>query len=560
MNWPLSVLSDLLAGVAASAIVSGLVFVARRVGPEVGRRWATKLRRLGWPLLTSVFFATTLASARFGGPTKGSLVFLSILLGLAVTLVILRRFGPAKIRDLLTTAQAHSWPILCAVFFLITVVLLRGGSIIPRERIVFAVDLADEEMVVFRDILDAIEPKLGADVFLVHVDSSRHVARLDKMVASGETRWDLVAVDNNILGLLVAKGLVQELSEYVKPEELLPATLLPSLRPILTFNDKLYFAPFRPNIKITFYNKCKFAEHGLKPPNNWKQLLEVARVFKEKERVGRVAIQGYPGKTSAITVFEFVKATGGDPFTLDDDGSRDAFDFLQQLEPYLAREHVDTSFDTANELLIDNEVYLVSNWTYGIKVVIEDAGKEEIGVYSGWEGPQREFHTLRGDVLAIPKGARKPDAARKLIELLLSREIQKELASRLHWLPARLDALDANSPYLQAITNAVSVAEPRSTEPQWLMVEDVLNQAFRGVIQKSDDSMSLEHYSALLREIPSDFLLYRVESGDTLKAIASHHDTETDILAVLNGIPRYTSVRPGEILLIPQQQVPASLE
>ena len=233
----------------------------------------------------------------------------------------------------------------------------------------------------------------------------------------------------------------------------------------------------------------KFAKYGLDPPTNWEQLLEVARVFKKEEGFGRVAIQGYPGKTSAITVFEFVKAAGGDPSTLDDDGSKHAFAFLQQLEPYLAREHVDTSFDTANELLIDNEVYLMGNWTYGIKVVIEDAGRGGIGVYSGWEGPQSEFHTLGGDVLAIPKGAQKPDATRKLMELLISREIQKELASRLHWVPARLDALDPNSPYLQVINNAVSVAEPRPTKPQWLMIEDIL----RGIVYRTEDEVFPRH-------------------------------------------------------------------
>ena len=346
----------------------------------------------------------------------------------------------------------------------------------------------------------------------------------------------------------MAKGLVQELSAS---EELLPPTLLRSLLPILACGDKLCFAPLRANVKITFYNKDKFVEYGLEPPTNWKQLLEVARIFKEKEGVGRVAIQGYPGKTSAITVFEFVKAAGGDPSTLDDDGSRDAFEFLQKLQPYLASEHVDASFDTANELLIDNEVFLMSNWTYGIKVVIDDAGKEEIGVYSGWEGPQREFYALGGDVLAIPKGAQKPDTARRLMELLLSREIQKELASRLYWVPARLDALDPNSPYLQVITNAVSVAEPRPTEPRWMIVEDILNRAYRELIREGGDIASLKGYSASLKEIPSDFFLYRVEPGDTLRTIASHHATEIDTLAVVNAIPRYTSVRPGEILLIP---------
>ncbi|MFQ5813496.1 MAG: extracellular solute-binding protein [Anaerolineae bacterium] len=426
------------------------------------------MRRLGWPFLTSVLFATSLMSAIFRGVTGPSVVVLAVLFLLAVALVILPRVGPAKIRRLVRGVWAHPWPILSGIFFLSTLTLLIGRAI-PSERIVFVVDLADQEMMVFREILDDLEPELGADIFLMPVDSSRHVARLDKMVASGTMRWDLVAVDNNMLGILVAKGLVDELSKYIEYDELVPRTLLPAIRPLLQFEDRLYFAPFHPNVKVTFYNQQKFAQYGLKPPKNWDDLIEVARVFKKREGVGRVAIQGYPGRTSALTVFEFVKAAGGNPLTLDDSGSWRAFTFLQELEPYLATEHAEVSFDTANELLIDDEVYLVSNWTYGIKVVIEEAEKKDIKVYSGWSGPEREVHVLGGDVLAIPKDAPHPDKAIKLIELLLSIDAQKTL-SRLRWLPVRVDAYDRMPselvPHFRAVDESLSLAVARPTVPQ----------------------------------------------------------------------------------------------
>lgn len=551
-----SILSSVIAGLVATAIVSALLILARKVGPERAVRWVTKLRRIRWPLLASVFFATSVTSAILRRETDISLVILGVIVLLALTLITPSRFVPDKIARHRSTTQPYRWQILSGMFFLSTVILLLM-NVRPTERIVFAVDLADEEMMVFREILDDLEPQLGAEVFLVHVDSAQFIARLDRLVASGTMGWDLIAVDNNQLGLLVAKELVQDLSEF--SAQLVPQRLLPALRRILRVQDRLYFAPLRPNVKIAFYNELKFAEYGLRPPNTWDQLLEVARVFKEKEGVGRVAIQGYPGKTAAATIFEFVKAAGGNPLTLDDDESRQAFLFLKRLQPYLTTEDVETTFHTANELLIDDQVYLVSNWTYGFKVVVEDLGKQEIKVYSGWKGPEEEVHVLGGDVLAIPRGAPHRNLAIRLIELLLSKETQQELVSRLRWPPVRLDveADDQISAtlrsFFQASNDAMAFAVTRPTDPNWLMVENALGRAYTELIVEGNDISFLEKHAASLKEISSGSIPYRVMPGDTLAAIASRYNTTVTILAEANGITRWTSVTPGQILLIPQR-------
>jgi trehalose transport system substrate-binding protein len=337
-----------------------------------------------------------------------------------------------------------------------------------------------------------------------------------------------------------------------------PPKLLTSLLPLVEYEDKICFVPFRPNVKIAFYNKQKFDQYGLKPPQTWEQLREVARVFYEKEGVGRVAIQGSPGPASAVTVFEFVKAAGGDPLTLDGDGSKDAFEFLRRLEPYLADEYEETRFDTANELLISDVVYLLSNWTYGIKVVIEDAGKTEVEVYSGWEGPQREVHVLGGDVLAVPKGAHHKEKAIELIKLLLEIETQQELLFRLRWPPAIIDAYveippDLEPPYFQYVQKALGFAVLRSTSPQWTMVESVLDGAFGEVVREGKDISTLDKYRDMLKNIPSEYSRYTVEPEDTLDVIARRHNITVDFLAKANGITPQTVVYPGQILLVPKQ-------
>ena len=535
-----------------------------------------RLRRFGWPFVASVFLGGAFLSAIVRGGTV-SVVVLGALLVVAA-LVMLLRFGPerlhlhapASVQPVVRFIQAYPWRIIAVVFFVASVVLfftdVEPSFEPPSERIVFVVGLDDTEMLVMREILDELEPELGAEVFLMNIDPSRLVARLDSMVASRDMKWDLIAVDNNILGLLAAKGLIEELSELTERDAVIPEPLLPSVRPLLDFEDRegirhFYFAPFRVNVRIGFYNKSQFDEdnYNLDPPRTWTELLDVAKAFKEKGGPGRATIAGFPGPPTAVTVFEFVTAAGGNPLTLDDDGSREAFDFLKQLEPYLAPQYVDTKFDTANDLLMDDQVYLVSNWTFGIKVVIIDGQKEELNVYSGWKGPVDEVHVLGGDLLAVPKGAPHPDKAIELIKLLQTSETQRAFLSELFWLPVRLDALTRVpldlEPHFAAVNEALSLSKARPTIPQWPLVEDCLAGAFQALIVGGGDIGSLGEWSSILKEISStEYVGHRVRIGDifrdTFDSIASTYNTTPDVLAKVNRTTTRAALTNGQILLV----------
>jgi trehalose transport system substrate-binding protein len=555
-------LKSVVISLATTGMVGLLLFVLRKIGPERLKRWALILHQRGWPFLTIVFFVTALI---VGILQRAGWRLVVVLAGLSVlTLVLvatLAKRGPSKMQKVLKGAWPLRWQILSGVLVLsILALLTMPGRFPPRERVVFVVDLDHHELMVFREILDYIEAQLGAEILVMNVDSSRHIACLHKMSATGEMKWDLVAVDNNILGLLEKRQLVEDLSQGTTYDELIPMELLCPVRPLIRKDSegRYYFAPFRANVKIVFYNKNKFVD-GLKPPKTWDDLLDVGRVFKESEDVGRVAIQGYPGKACAVTVYEFVKAAGGNPCTLDDKESKKAFKFMQELKEYLLTEHAEVTFNTANELLIDEDVYLVSNWPYTIKVVVEDFKMSEIKAYSGWSGPAGEFHVLGGDVLAIPKGARRPELAIKLIELLVSKPTQEELASRLRWPPVREDAYDNDkvpqklAHYFEAVRKALYWAKPRPTKPQWLLIEDVLNKAYKDLIQDGNDVGALDKYSEKLAEIGKGVECYTVKKDDSLDAIATEYKINTADLAKLNGIKTHTLVYPDQKLLVPKR-------
>ena len=551
-----SVVSDLIAGLAASGIVGGAAVLARKLGWTTARRFGMWL---GWPAVAAAFFGISLGSAFLRGDWAERVLVLSAVLALTALMMLLR-FGPERfhlaapepVQPLIRFLRTYPWRTLMVIFFLITITLLAlnlasDGDGPRPERIVFVVSLDDTELLVFRGILDDLEPELGADIFLMNVDSSRYIARLDDMVV-GDMKWDLIAADNNMLGLLGAKELVQELPPDALVK-LYPDSLMLALRELRTFEGRFYFVPFRPNVKITYYNSDKLEEAGLEPPKNWDELLEVARDG------GRVAIQGHDGPAAAVTLFEFVKAAGGEPLTLDDDGSRQAVAFLQELAQYLAPQYPITQFDTAIELLIDDQVYLVDNWTFGIQAAVVSPEKWEIKAYSGWSGPESEVHVLGGDVLAVPKGAPHADLAIRLMELLVSKEIQLAMRDKLTWMPVRIDAYagtpDELKPYFDAVRDAFVGAKIRPTVPQWTLAEDILDRAFQELVVEGEDIARLEKYAKELADIPAEYIPYSVQDGDTLDSVAIAYQTTCEIIAKSNRTSCIASIGPGQILLVP---------
>ena len=283
----------------------------------------------------------------------------------------------------------------------------------------------------------------------------------------------------------------------------------------------------------------------------------MAKVFRAKEGVGRVAIQGHPGPASAVTMVEFITAGGGDSLTLEGEKSAKALGFLQELAPFLAPDYAETRFDTANELLIDEVVYLVDNWTFGVKMVVIEAGKKEIKAYQGWEGPNGEFHVLGGDLLAIPKGAPHREKALKLVELLLSQKTQRAMVTHLGWHPVRLDAYGEIppeiEPYFDAIRKALGRARPRPTDPKWGLIERCLDRAFQQLVVRGDRLESLDEHRRCLREVPTVYINYEVQPGDTLAAIAERFETTEELIALANVMTGRSGLVPGQILQVPAQ-------
>ncbi len=359
--------------------------------------------------------------------------------------------------------------------------------------------LAEAEWRAVREVVIApFERASGARVVAVQMEAADLVRQLEAQVQAGAVTIDLFTQDNNQLAPLVAKGLIEDLTPY---RPIIPPETPPSLLGVLEFDGRLYFLPYRPNVQITYVLEEHLAAYGLPPPRTWDELLAVARTLYEREKFGRVVVQGVPGGPLGVVVTEFLWQGGGDPLDLTAPGSVRAFEFLQQLQPYLSPVYQTAKFDTINTYLASETAYLGQNWPFGAEVIVRQYRKRGVGAYSGWAGPAGELHVLGGEVIGIPRGAPRRDLALQFAQFLMSRPVQEALLQRLAWPPMRDDAFGAvaewQQPFFGAVQTALRQTRARPNVVYWGEVERVLGDAFRDVVvDKRPAQSTLARYQA----------------------------------------------------------------
>jgi trehalose transport system substrate-binding protein len=352
-----------------------------------------------------------------------------------------------------------------------------------------SVALAEDEAIVFEEVIvNRFREATGGAIELIRIEAGDVIRSLEAQVGSGQVEIDLLAQDNNSLAPLVDGQLVEEIPEAA---EVLPPETIEALLPVLQFDDTYYFLPARPNVQITYYNSRRFEEFGLEPPRTWEELIAVAQGIQEQAGVGLVSIQGVPGGAVGVTVTQFIWQAGGDPLQIDSEASATAFQFMQDLKPYLTPQYPTATFDTTNTYLLNESVVLAQNWPFGINVIVQQGGKSEVLTYEGWEGPAGNALVLGGDVFGIVRGTPNRDMALDFVRFFTSREVQETLTSRLGWPAMRTDAFGAveewQKPYFESVLNALEHTQARPNVIYWLQVEQILSNAFNDIVTNGQE-------------------------------------------------------------------------
>jgi trehalose transport system substrate-binding protein len=347
-----------------------------------------------------------------------------------------------------------------------------------------SIAMAESEAQVFDElIVQGFREETGGTIEVSNIEAADVVRTLESQVGSGNVQIDMVVQDNNTLAPLVEGGLVEEIQDA---ESVMPASTIDALKEVLQFDGTYYFLPARPNVQITYYNSNKFEEYGVEPPRTWDELLTVGQTIQEQAGVGQISIQGVAGGAVGVTVTQFLWQAGGDPLELNNEAGQQAFQFLQDLKPYLTPQYPTATFDTTNTYLLNESVVLAQNWPFGVNVIVQEGGKTEVLAYAGWEGPAGNALVLGGDVFGIVKGSENYDMAVDMAKFWMTRDVQEQLTARIGWAAMRDDALGAveewQQPYFEVVSEALAVTRPRPNVVYWTDVENILTEAFNEIV------------------------------------------------------------------------------
>ena len=362
--------------------------------------------------------------------------------------------------------------------------------------------LGEEEWEVMRnEVIPGFEEQYGVKVQADQIEAADVIKQIEAMHQAGDMQIDVIAQDANNLTSLVYGGLVEDLSEYT---DIIPEEAMGTLAEAGVFDGKTYFMPYRPNAEINYYNTEMFEKYGLTPPTTWDELYETAKTVKEQEGLGRICLKmGLNG--DAIELVEFIRGAGGDPLVLNDEGSIEAFTFLQKLWPELSENTTTATFSTTNTYLATDEVYYAPNWPFSANILVKDGGKTTISATEGYAGPAGFVKTLGGEMLGIPVGSKNKDLALKFIEYMESKEVQTLLMKENGWMSFRSDVYgDADEwqkPFLEATQKAMEAAQPLPRVSYWPEAQRAINDAAKEICMNGADvKTTLDKYAAQIAE------------------------------------------------------------
>jgi trehalose transport system substrate-binding protein len=359
--------------------------------------------------------------------------------------------------------------------------------------ITLSVSLASSETAAVQEVLGKFKDQTGVNVTLTSVTAQDLPQKLKVEVSSNHHTIHLFAQDNLALATLVDQGLVEDLSSVQIPDGVTPA-LIPD-----KFDGKQYFLPFRPNVRVTYVNKDRFAAANVTPPTTTDEYKTVAEKLKAANNgVGAVTLsladQPDTGPLG-VTVSEWVVSFGGNPLLLNDPGSVQAFTFLQGLwkEGVFAKESKLAKYDTEVDDLKGETSWLATNWPFTTGELSKSGLLSKFDVYAGWKGPSRAAHVVGGDVLGIPKGVsgKQKEAAIALAQFLESKDAQTILVGKNSWPSVRSDALTAvpadQKQTFDAITAALADGWYRPNVVYWSDVEAAMDDAVTRILYNGED-------------------------------------------------------------------------
>ncbi len=348
---------------------------------------------------------------------------------------------------------------------------------------------------------------LDADHRLLEIEDLQHEVVDGTLATDG--RADVLMLITDWLPSLIASGRILPLDFSTAAPQGWPDAWAPALRELQTGPDgRVYGVAYHDGPMLFLYRtdlyesateRAGFQErfgYPLAPPTDWAQFRDQALWFDRPEQGLRGTVQaGYPDEHN--NVYDFLThlwSRGGELITpdggsgLDSPAASAAVDYLQGLW------HVDQVVDpaaaawdsvTSGVHFAAGEAAMMVNWA-GFATMSADPASPTHGLVGC--APVPGGATMNAYwVLAVPAGARDPQASLDLIRRLTTHDMDVRTAlaggsatRRDSWADPRVRAL---APYYTVLEDAHQNSRSVPVDPRWPRIAAVLNEMMRAVVE-----------------------------------------------------------------------------
>jgi len=295
----------------------------------------------------------------------------------------------------------------------------------PREPgpLLIWVTLAPREAKVFAPVLEDFQSSASIPT-RVEIKTEEEIAAWLASNQKETPRPDLVTLD--LRRLPAQAEHVQDLSPLMKHWEEAPAFFNAASSAGL-FSNQVLFLPWRLSWSAMICNGSALPA----PPKTWAELLAAGR-----DHPGQIGLRALRPEDLTRELAPLIWQAGGDPFDFDNPGTRQAFQFLGQLAPFL---NLSTrSFDHDSILAAQQNGDLILH--FNDLPAAQTLARQNLLPYPNSTallpaGRNGVVGLLEGSYFGIPRRAPHPQDASQFLEYLLAPKVQLRFFEELGWLP-----------------------------------------------------------------------------------------------------------------------------
>ncbi len=392
---------------------------------------------------------------------------------------------------------------------IVTVLLILAAcSGEKSSRLTIAIGGAPNEIQFWEQLVARFEDKTGIEVAVKRqvTDTDLRMQELFLALTSRQSDPDVFMMDVIWLPQFVRSGWLAPLDEYLTTSTIGEADFLTGVVNLADkYDGRLMALPVYVDGGLLYYRNDLLEKYGYDtPPETWAHLRDCAARVQAEERKNEPDFYGFVWQGAqyeglVCTFLEFAASNGGG--ILDSTGvvvnspaNEEALTFMYDLI-HSARISPPSTFTEMKEEEVrrffqQGKALFERNWPYAWSLHQSDespvAGKVGVAPLPRFDGG-RSVSTLGGWHIGISAFSDAQSEAWKLIEYIMSFEIQKSLVLHLGWNPGRVDVYNdpevlRTLPHLAVLQEVFEQALPRPTVPYYSRISEILQRNINAVL------------------------------------------------------------------------------